>query len=380
MLHILADENLTGVRELFSPYGEVHTVAGRSINVAMLRDFDALLVRSVTPVSAQLLAGSRCRFVATATSGVDHIDVESLAVQQIKLSWAKGCNSQSVVDYFFSTLAALTPIAGRDWQQLSVGIVGCGQIGSALAEKLLQLGLRVRIYDPLLTQAHRFSSCFASLREVLQQQIITLHVPLSRDGAAPTFHLLGASELAVIPADSLLINAARGATIDNKSLLDWLQKRPQQNVVLDTWENEPGISLELMQRVRLATPHIAGYSQQGKENGTRMILQDFCQYFGLEQPKNKSEFTQRLSVEAQPGLQSAEQLNRLILAAYDVRRDHQAMQVLLSSSSPAEAFDALRKHYPERHEFSHFKVEAALLRPSAQQAARILGFQLSAQS
>ena len=376
-MRILADENLSQVRELFAPYGEVVAVPGRSINASMLRDVDALLVRSVTRVTAQMLAGSRCQFVGTATSGLDHIDVEGLAAKHIKLSWARGCNSKAVVDYFFSVLAALTPAAGLDWQHASVGIIGCGQIGSLLAERLLQLGMPIRIYDPLLGAAHRYSRYFTSLQEVLKQQIITLHVPLTHDGAAPTFHLLAASQLAAIPADSLLINAARGATVDNHGLLQWLQHKPAQAVVLDTWENEPGINLELLQRVRLATPHIAGYSQQGKLTGTRMVLQDFCQHFGWAPAATAPEFAHELVIDAQAACEPADQLNRLILAAYDVRKDHEAMLALAHSCSPAEAFDALRKHYPERNEFSHFRVAAAQLQTSIHPAARILGFQVS---
>ncbi len=379
-MRILADENLTRVRELFSPYGEVLAVPGRSINAGMLRDVDALLVRSVTRVSAQLFEHSRCRFVATATSGLDHVDVASLAAQDIKLSWAQGCNSISVVDYIFSVLAALEPIAGANWQQQSVGIIGCGQIGSALAERLLQLGMQVRIHDPLLSGQHRLASHFASLQEVLKQPVITLHVPLTRDGAAPTFHLLAGPELAGIPADSLLINAARGANVDNASLLQWLRQKPAQRVVLDTWEHEPDVDPELLQRIVLGTPHIAGYSQQGKEAGTRMILHDFCRHFGFAVAKPTPETTQQLVLPAPLGCEPAAQLNSLILAAYDVRKDHQAMQALLKSAAPAADFDLLRKHYPGRHEFSHFRVESSGLHPSTRKAAGILGFRLSAQS
>ena len=376
-MRILADENLVRVRELFSPYGEVHTVPGRSISAALLRDFDILLVRSVTPVSASLLQGSRCRFVGTATSGIDHVDEDELAKLGIRLAWARGCNSISVVDYVFSVLVALSPVGGASWQQKSVGIIGCGQIGTVLAKKLLQLGMRVRIHDPLLSAEHELASHFTSMREVLQQEIITLHVPLTRTGAAPTFHMLAQAELAQIPAGSQLINAARGAVIDNECLLQWLQKKPEQQVVLDTWENEPGIKRELLQRVVLGTPHIAGYSQQGKEGGTRMVLHEFCQYFGFSIAESKPVPAQQLQLATGVTDNPLHQLNSLILAAYDVRKDHQAMQALLTSTEPAADFDALRKHYPCRHEFSHFRVESAQLHPATREAASTLGFQLS---
>lgn len=373
-MHILADENITQVREYFSPYGEVVTVAGRSITAAQVRDCDALLVRSVTQVTPALLHDSRCRFVATATSGVDHIDVEGLARAGVTLGWARGCNAVSVVDYVFSVFAAISDGSGDDWRQWSVGIIGCGEIGSRLAKRLLLLGIPVQIYDPLLPVSHPLAACFAPLEKVLQQQVVTLHVPLTRDGTFPTWHMLTRGLLDRIPQSSLLVNAARGAAIDNSDLLQWLKQRPQQLVVLDTWEDEPGISLELLSRVTLGTPHIAGYSFEGKLAGTRMILQEFCRHFGVAERGIGETETEVLAVPIQDS--ESRQLNTLILSAYDVRRDHVSMQALLRSNDSAREFDALRKHYPLRHECSHYCIDAGALPVSVLATAAVLGFRI----
>ncbi|HTQ98671.1 MAG TPA: 4-phosphoerythronate dehydrogenase [Candidatus Acidoferrum sp.] len=376
-MRIVADENITAVRQSFARYGEVITLPGRSIDAVAVQDCDALLVRSVTKVTQALLAQSHCRFVATATSGTDHIDIEGLHRLGITVVSAQGCNSISVVDYVFSALAALTPIAGRHWRDASVGIIGCGRIGGALAERLLGLGMRVRIFDPLLKPSHPLSACFATLEEVLQQQVITLHVPLTSTGSAPTHHLLSQRQLGQIPSDSVLINAARGAAIDNPALLDWLRVRPLQRVVLDTWENEPDIALELLRRVTLGTPHIAGYSHEGKEAGTHMIQQRFCDHFGFGGPGDMPKVAgSDLAIPA--GNESwQQQFDQLILTAYDVRKDHQAMQSLLGSAQPAIEFDRLRKSYPQRREFTHFSVGNLELHPQTVRDAAVLGFRLT---
>jgi len=375
---IVADENITQVREYFAPYGEVVTVPGRSITAKQVRDCDALLVRSVTHIEPQLLMGSRCRFVATATSGVDHIETEALAKAGIALGWARGCNAVSVVDYVFSVLAIESKACSEDWRGWSVGIIGCGEIGYRLAQRLLQLGIAVKVYDPLLPLTHPLAACFATLDDVLEQRVITLHVPLTREGPHPTWHMLGRSELDRIPAGSLLINAARGSAIDNAQLLQWLKQRPQQRVVLDTWESEPAISLELLQRVTMGTPHIAGYSHEGKLTGTHMILQQFCEYFSFAAPPELSGKTELLSVPASGGM--LEQLNSLILAAHDVRNDHAAMQSLVTSNTPAADFDELRKHYPLRHQCNHYRVDSAQLSIDLRVAISVLGFRINAQS
>ena len=373
-MRILADENITAVREFFGPYGLVTTMPGRKIDSQAVKDCDVLLVRSITRVDSTLLQGSPCRFVGTATSGIDHIDTGALQEKGIAFAAAEGCNSLSVVDYVFSVLAVASPIAGLPWRACTVGIIGCGRIGAALAERLLALGVTIKIYDPLLGGQHPLHMHFASLETVLNQDVVTLHVPLTTSGPFPTFHMIDRVQLMCIRKDALLINAARGAAINNNALSDWLQERPSQRVVLDTWEGEPAINLQLLRQVELGTPHIAGYSKQGKLNGTRMLRDRFCQQLGLAISEDGS--TAPLSELQIPQADPQTLLDHLILATYDVRRDHQAMQRMLSGNSAAAEFDALRKHYPAREEMSAYKLDSRRLPKQTAADAALLGFTL----
>ncbi len=373
-MKIVADENIAQVAAYFAGAGELVLLPGRAIDAPAVKDADALLVRSVTTVDAKLLTGSRCRFVGTATSGIDHVDMNWLQQQGINFGWAQSCNADSVVDYVFSALAHLSERDGCDWRALSFGIAGCGQIGGRLAHKLRALGLRVAIHDPFLDKRHALSGCFTDFATVLQQDIVTFHTPLTRTGAWPTWHLLDAKGLARLQPDTILINAARGAVIDNAALLAHIRSRPEQRVVLDAWENEPGIDLELLRRVRLGTAHIAGYSQEGKLNGTRMIAAEFSRHFDVKLPRVKDESGQAVALKAvDQKLSALRQLNGLILQACDVGSDDTALRQSASMPDPAAQFDLLRKQYPVRREFSACRIPAGLVPDTATQAL-VLGF------
>ncbi len=378
-MRILADENIASVREQFAALGDVITVPGRSITRNLLADCDALLVRSVTAVDARLLAGTRCRFVASATSGTDHVNTAQLAAAGIGFAAAPGCNAISVVDYVFAALAALASarLVDPDWRKLSFGIVGCGHIGSALVQRLLALGVDVIVHDPLLPAAHPLASRFRGLEEVLARQVVSLHVPLTETGPYATRHLLDAERLAALQPGTILINAARGSVVSNEKLLQRLDAAANLVVVLDVWEQEPALKLPLLERVALGTPHIAGYSHEGKMRGTEQIREALCRFFGLQSP-NAAGYGDSpqslLSVVADDS--AAEQFNSLLLASYDIRRDDLALRQACRESDPAAAFDRLRKHYPKRHEYSHFRVSTLGLREALHPHLRALGFRV----
>jgi erythronate-4-phosphate dehydrogenase len=374
-MNIVADENIAQVAAVFGAAGKLTLLPGRAIDAAAMRDADALLVRSVTVVDEQLLAGSRCRFIGTATSGIDHIDTAWLRERGIGLSWAQGCNADSVGDYVFSALAHLSERRGFDWRQKSVGIAGCGQIGSRLARKLLALGMPVAIYDPYLDASHPLHEHFAAYATVLQQDIVSFHTPLTRTGNWPTWHMLDEARLEQLQPTGVLINAARGGVVDNAALLRLLTRQPERCVVLDAWEGEPAINPWLLEKVTLGTAHIAGYSLEGKLNGTRMIAADFSKHFGCSLPPIAGgDHVGELSVE--PGLAELQQLNRLILQAYDVTLDSKALRLTLGTNTAAAQFDLLRKNYPLRREFSAHGIAAAELAPGLAAQARILGFRV----
>ena len=341
MLKIIADENMPLVQELFSPYGDVTLLPGREMMAEQVADADVLLVRSVTAVDEVLLSGSNIRFVGTATIGTDHIDEDYLQQQGVAFSSAPGCNANSVVQYVLSAFAVLRP----NWQQCTVGIVGCGNVGGRLYHKLKALGVECRCYDPFLTVEQ--IADLITLDEVLACDLICLHTPLTTDGPYPTHHLFDEKHLSKIRPGTLLLNAGRGAVVDNQALLRLLPEKRWQ-VVLDVWESEPEISLGLLRCVAIATPHIAGYSYDGKINGTLMLRDAFCHWLGEDIPVKKQQ--------ASPSVVEVEDINEAILASYDIREDDQRMrQTLLTTGADiAREFDCLRKQYPRRMEFHHY--------------------------
>ena len=373
-MKIIADENIARVGEYFGDDGELVVMPGREIDAEAVKDADVLLVRSVTRVDERLLRNSRCKFVGTATSGIDHIDTQWLAQQQIGLGWARGCNADSVVDYVFSALASLSKECQFDWRTLSFGIIGCGEVGNRMASKLLHLGCLVHIYDPFLGPNHPFAQHFADYSTVLQQNVVTFHTPLTNDLPWPTHHMLGKSEISRLEPSTILINAARGAVVDNNALLIRLQQHPEQRVVLDAWEGEPEIDLELLKRVAIGTPHIAGYSREGKLNGTRMIHTQFRKFFGKGQRDEPAISAQKMVLQTAKNLQPLDQLNELIRKAYDIMGDDAAMEKMLQGGNVGAEFDKLRKHYPVRHEYSAFAVNASDIDKSIHHQARVLGF------
>jgi erythronate-4-phosphate dehydrogenase len=377
-MKIIADENIANVFEYFGNDGELTLMPGRSIDAQAVREADVLLVRSVTRVDRHLLQRSPCKFVGTATSGIDHIDLQWLGEKKIGFGWARGSNAQSVVDYVFSAMASLSEAKQFDWRDLSFGIVGCGEVGSRLATKLLDLHCQVLIHDPFLTASHPLASHFADYNRVLRQDVVSFHTPITTALPRPTWHMLAGANLNTLSTDAILINAARGSVVDNEDLRAWLDKNTAQQVVLDTWEGEPNIDLELLKRVSIATPHIAGYSSEGKLNGTRMIYEQFNEFFGLQRRDNAERRAQYILQEIPKDLPPLTQLNHLIKNAYDVMKDHAGMQRLLHASNPGAEFDRLRKAYPLRHEFSAFAVRSGDLAKSIHSQAQVLGFTLMA--
>lgn len=377
MLNILADENIALVQEAFAPLGNLRTAPGRSITPALLEDVDVLLVRSITRVDAALLSGTRCRFVGTATSGTDHVDQTWLQTQGIAFADAHGCNAEGVVDYVLAALALLATRERFDWLQRSIGIVGCGAVGSRLAQRMLALGMQVHIHDPFLAASHPLAAGFSSLETVLQQDIVSLHTPLTATGPWPTLHLLDAARLALLQPEAILVNAARGAVMDTQALLARMAQAPGLRVVLDAWEGEPTVSQAMLARVQIGTPHIAGYSRLGKLRGTRLLREALYRHLGLAAPGplfTAEAFT--LELASAPHEDAALLLNRCIVEACDLARDHAAMQALRGKTPEQAAgdFDHLRKHYPERAEFSQYRVSGAGLQSGAAPWLKAAGF------
>lgn len=372
---ILADENIPLVDAFFAEFGEVKRLPGRSIDAAAVKNADALLVRSVTQVDQALLAGSQVQFVGTCTIGTDHLDLEYLNAQGISWSSAPGCNARGVVDYVLGSLLTLAEDAGVDLASRTFGVIGAGQVGGRLVAVLKGLGWQVKVCDP--PRARQGEAGFVSLDEVLEScDVISLHTPLTRTGEDATWHLLDSARLASLKPDTWLINASRGAVVDNQALLEQLEAREDLRAVLDVWEGEPEVNVALAKRCRIATPHIAGYSLDGKQRGTEQIYQAFCQHFAVEVSQSLAKL---LPAQALPSLTLSPQADpRWVLPAlcrlvYDPRRDDADFRrtLALDTSARRQGFDALRKNYPVRREINGLKV-------SLQGAAEPLGAMLKA--
>jgi erythronate-4-phosphate dehydrogenase len=360
-MRILADENIPLVREAFGPMGEVVAVPADAIRPLLVRDAQALLVRSVTPVGPALLDGSAVRFVATATIGVDHVDQEYLRRHGIAFASSEGSNAQSVAEYVFTALAVLAERGGWRLAGRTLGIVGVGNIGARVARIAEGLGMTVLRNDPPL--ARRMSDPkYVPSEALAEADIITFHVPLTREGPDATYHMIGESLLRRLRRDVILLNTSRGSVADTAVLKAALGAKRLGGVVLDVWENEPTIDLELMNAVDIATPHIAGYSYDGKVNGTRMILEAFCRHFGLQRMWDPSPLMpppEKPRLRLPPKVDAQQAIRYATRAAYDIEADDAHLRAI--REKPAEGrsayFKSLRKNYSLRREFPQTTVE-----------------------
>jgi erythronate-4-phosphate dehydrogenase len=355
-MKIIADENIPYVKEFFSSFGDVIPLPGRQLTQAQLGDAEILLVRSVTQVNKTLLEGSKIRFVGTCTIGIDHLDTEYLRANNIAYASAPGCNAGGVVQYVLNAVALLQP----DWQTKSFGIVGCGNVGGRLCRALVALGVSCVAYDPMLRT--RENMPLASLDEVLACDVVCMHTPLTKTGLFPTFHMLNSVRLQQLKKGAILLNAGRGGAIDNHALLEHLNAGADLRVILDVWENEPEISLNLMDKVNLATPHIAGYSFEGKLKGSAMIQVALAKYLEMDE-QNAKVISEKLveQLSGKPLAIQAENVNQALVATCDLLADDQRTRQALKAAPAGlrgKAFDDLRKFYPERREFSHFAINA----------------------
>ena len=379
-MKIVADQQIPFIQEAFSGFGEIILFDGRKIDRAVLNGTDALLVRSVTNVNADLLNQTPVKFVGTATSGVDHIDQNYLASRDITFVSAHGSNAQSVVEYVLSSLFVLAEMKAFDLFSRSVGIIGCGKVGSRLQNALEVLGMKCIVNDPPL-QEETGDSRFSDLEETLATDIITLHVPLTSAGNYPTRHMVNSKFLDHIPSNSILINTSRGGIIDEKTIQVYLEGNKDFNVVLDVWEHEPGINLELLTRAAIGTPHIAGYSLDAKIRATEMLYTEFCRYFKLQstwQPEKRAITPGQLRIGIDTDTSDNDAIQLAILSHYDVRSDAAGLRrsLEINHSKTSYYFDELRRSYPVRREFSATTVILPAGRPGLAGILQQLGFNI----
>ena len=360
-MKIIADANIPFVAECFSSLGEVITVGGREITPGVVGDADVLLVRSIMQVNADLLAGSKVRFVATATIGFDHVDIDFLQRYHIGFTSAPGSNANSAAEYVIAGLLEACQKCDINLEGQSIGIIGVGNVGSRVANKCAALGMRIYLNDPPL-QRQTGEAIYLPLEELYGCDFITFHTPLTFEGIDKTYHLADERFFKSLKKGCIFVNASRGGVVDSEALKTVIQSGRLKAVVLDVWENEPNIDMELLEMVDIGTPHIAGYSLDGKISGMIMIYKAACEYFGLSPGFGIEEFlpepvVRQLRIEPSTSNEQGVLLDA-VRKIYDIREDDTKLRRISErpSEKRSEYFDGLRKNYPVRREFQNTKV------------------------
>jgi erythronate-4-phosphate dehydrogenase len=357
-MKITIDENIANAEEVFSGLGITGLLPGREITNETLKNSDALIVRSITNVNEELLRGTKVKFVGTATIGSDHIDTGYLFKNNIAFADAKGCNAEAVKEYVFAALTEAANKKNLKFKDLSLGIIGAGNIGSRVVKCAEVLGIRTILNDPPL-QRKTGDKIYKDLDTALQADVITLHVPLNKEGTDKTFHLFDYERLNRLKENSVLINSSRGSVIHNEALEKIINKK-NLTVILDVWENEPEINSSLLEKVFIGTPHIAGYSYEGKINGTMMIYSALCRFLNKEEdyfvkmPQVENpliELNNFESIEAG--------LKEIFRKIYDIRKDDSSLRKIITDlqDDRKKYFDRLRRDYPLRREFINYTIK-----------------------
>lgn len=344
-MKIIIDNKIPFIKEAVQRIAdEVVYVPGKDFTPELIRDADALIVRTRTHCNRNLLEGSRVKFIATATIGFDHIDTEYCKQAGIEWTNAPGCNSASVAQYIQSSLLVWKSCRNKKLNELTIGIIGVGNVGSKVAKVARDFGMRVLLND-LPREEKEGTEQFASLSKIAEEcDIITFHVPLYKEGKYKTLHLADQSFFRSLKCSPIIINTSRGEVIETNALLEALENGLISDAVIDVWENEPDINLTLLNKVFIGTPHIAGYSADGKANATRMSLDSLCQHFDIQADYRI------VPPEPENPMITATTETEAYLQMYNPRRDSEALK------QHPELFEKLRGDYPLRRERTAFRV------------------------
>jgi erythronate-4-phosphate dehydrogenase len=373
-MRIAADKDIAFVNDAFSGLGELRLVEGRKLNRETVADADILLVRSITPVTAELIENTRVKFVASATSGREHIDLPYLYARGTGFAHAPGSNANSVAQY---VVAAILQMVGlKKCRRRTLGIIGVGHVGSLVHAYAKTLGMKSILNDPP-KRRKTGKNIYRPLKEVLEaSDIITLHVPLERQGSDRTYHMVNADFLQQMKPGAVLINTSRGKVVDEPALKR--NRKKLGGLAIDVWDNEPAIDPELCGMADIATPHIAGYSYDGKIKGTLMIHHAACSFLKRESFWNPEQLL------AEPaGIIDVTKAHETVLSsvqsAFPVMRDVLSLRktVLLNAGDRGIAFDALRSAYPKRYEFSHYGVSCSHAQGKSSEILKKLGFMVN---
>ncbi len=377
-MKIIIDDKIPYIHGAFEPVAEVVYLAGAKTTPEVVKDADAIVTRTRTICNEKLLAGSSVKFIATATIGYDHIDTDYCDAAGIRWTNAPGCNSKSVEQYIASTMMVLAEKYGWNLSEKTIGVVGVGNVGSKVARVAELFGMKVLLNDPPRERAEG-SGLFVSLQTIQQEaDIITLHVPLNIKGEDATYHLADESFFRSLGSKPVLINSCRGEVVETKAVKSALKQGMIADFVCDCWENEPDLDLALLDLTTIATPHIAGYSKDGKATGTLMSVQAISDFFNLKlndwRPSGVELPVQtEINIDGS-GLTLQQILSQAVLHTYDIRNDDAEFR-----KNPA-LFEQLRGDYPVRREFQAFTVIVKNVNEQAIEKLKALGFNVEANS
>jgi erythronate-4-phosphate dehydrogenase len=373
-LKIVIDSDIPFIRGVFEDHARIVYREGGAIGRDDLLDADALIIRTRTKCDRSLLEGTRVRFIGSATIGYDHIDTDYCRVAGISWTNAPGCNSSSVQQYVAAALLTLARTFHWRLSGMTIGVIGVGHVGTKVASLCRTLGMHVLLNDPPRGRTEG-GTAFIPLDTILEQaDIVTLHVPLNRTGRDCTLHLVDDRFLARLKQHQTILNTSRGEVVDTQALKSLLARKGVTACVLDVWEEEPAIDAELLNLVTLATPHIAGYSADGKANGTAMSVQALSRHFGLPltgwfpadlpAPPGGD-----LTIDGE-GRTDQEVLDMAVRHTYDIAADDLTLR-----RNPG-TFELQRAHYPVRREFPACTVSLRHANPTVRESLKQLGFHL----
>jgi erythronate-4-phosphate dehydrogenase len=382
-VNILYDDNMPYAQQYFAHLGNAQAFSAGNLSDEALLNCEALLVRSTTKVDAQLLKKApKLRYLATATAGFNHFSLPDIEAENIHWYNAGGCNARAVAEYILAALYVLAERQGFALQEKTVAVVGAGNVGRALLAMLNALDMKTIVYDP--PRAQRESEFIsANFEQVLQADIISLHVPLIKGTEYPTEHMFNESVLAQLNKHQILINACRGEVLDNQALLHRMENLKDQmpTVALDCWENEPTVDTNLLPHLTFATAHIAGHSIEGKAKGTDMVYQDLCRFLGRTPKHHLSDFLPAYEWQMPDVLKEGENhqalstqtmVSQCIKSMYDIANDDSFFRRYMAKS---ESFSEIRRHYHVRREWPAARI--AIKHKKAADILRKLGFRLA---
>ncbi|MGD2129740.1 MAG: 4-phosphoerythronate dehydrogenase [Lysobacterales bacterium] len=351
-MNFLIDRNLKAARNAFGRHGTVHVMDGRQIRRQHLHDIEAMIIRTTTRVDSDLLEGTPVAFVGSASIGTDHLDVPWLEKNGIHWANAPGCNADAAAQYTLASIWLACERLGKHPRGMTAGVIGRGNVGSRVQRLLATIGMEVVANDPPLQE--RGAEGLVRLEDALSCDVVTLHTPLTREGPWPTHRMIGPRRLTLMKQSGLLVNAGRGNVIDGAALLESLSRK-RVHAALDVWPGEPRFSGALIESTVVATPHVAGYSDEGRFNGTAAVYRAFCDWQRIEAEPIPFPGTEPDVLTVESGDAA---IARALDAACFVKRHDDAMRRLVSLGvdERAAAFDRLRKDYPPRRDFHAWRL------------------------